>query len=214
VGKLPSGDRDALLQQAILQYSKDRPRELATDVSGNGTSFIALPSAGSDAFDEAFSVIHSIEFPLGSIPPNFVLEEDWQLYRTPSALQIMLLALTPTATDTLRLAWTARHKSDGSTVPDYDFEAVCDLAAAFCYDALAGLYTQTGDATIMADSVNYRTKNQEFQSLAKQARQRYYGHLGIDPTAPAQTGPAIATGSLHENLAGGFDRLTHRKASR
>jgi len=213
-GKLLSGDRDALLQQAILQYSKDRSRELATDVSGNGTSFIAVPSSGGDVFDETFSTIRSIEFPLGSIPPNLVPEEDWRLYRTPSALQIMLLSTAPSATDTVRITWTAKHKSDGSTVPDYDFEAVCDLAAAFCYDALAGIYTQTGDATIMADSVNYRTKNQEFQSLAKQARQRYYSHLGIDPTAAAQTGPALATGSMHETMGWGGDRLTHPKVSR
>src|SRR6266852_4673902 len=127
VAKLPSGDRDAFLQQAILQrYSKDRPRELVTDVSGNGTSIIPTPTAGGVAFDDDFSLVRTIEFPLGIVPPSFLLEEDWAMYRTPTGLQIMLYATTPAASDTLRIAWTARHLADGSTIPDADFEAVAD----------------------------------------------------------------------------------------
>jgi len=214
-GKVPSGDRDTAVTNAIQRYSKDRPRELATDLSGNGTSFIALPSSGSDIFEEAFSAIRSIEFPLGSVPPNFLLEEDWQLYRDPSTLKIMLLSATPAASDTLRVTWTTRHKNDGSTVPDPDFEAVCDYAAALCYEALAGTYVQTGDATIMADSVNYRTKNQEAMSMAKAAKKRYFNHLGIpEDDKGVEVGPAIATGSIHEALGVGLDRMTHPKRTR
>ncbi len=220
VGKLPSGDRDALLQQAILQrYSKDRPRELVSDQAGNGTALIATPSIGAgptlESFEDGFSTIRTIEFPIGIIPPSLVLEEDFQLYRSPTGLQIMLLASTPGASDTVRITWTARHKSDASTVPDVDFEAVCDWAAALCYEALAGVYAQTGDATIMADSVNYRTKSQEYAGLAKAAAKRYFNHLGIPADDKAtEVGPAIATGSIHETLGMGLDRLTHRKASR
>jgi hypothetical protein len=215
VAKLPSGDRDALLQQAILQrYSKDSPRELVSDVAGNGTSLIATPTSGSDTFEDGYSIVEQIELPIGNVPPSLLLDEDWQMYRTPAALKIMLIAATPAASETLRITWTARHKSDGSTVPDADFEAVCDYAAALCYDALAGIYAQTGDATLGADTVNYRTKSQEYASLAKSARQRYFSHMNIDPAAAAQTGPAIATGSLHENMGWGGDRLTHPRSSR
>lgn len=215
-GKLPSGDRDALLAQAILQrYSKDRPRELVSDQAGNGTQLLGMPATGTDVFEDGFSFIRTIEYPLGSVPPNFLLEEDWQLYRTPSALQIMLLSVTPAANDTVRVTWTARHKSDGSTVPDVDFEAVSDFAAALCYEALAGIYAQTGDATIQADSVNYRTKSQEYMGLAKAAAKRYFNHVGITADDKgAEVDAAIATGSVHENLGVGLDRLTHRKATR
>jgi hypothetical protein len=215
VGKLPSGDRDALLQQAIVQrYSSDRPQELVSDVAGNATSLIALPTSSGGTFEDGFSIVRSIEFPIGSVPPNYVLDEDFQFYRDPSALKIMLMAVTPSGSDTLRITWTARHKSDGSTVSDADFEAVCDYAAALGYDALAGIYAQTGDPTIAADTVSYRTKSQEYAGLAKAARQRYYSHMNIDPTAGNDVGPAIATGSIHETLGVGLDRLTHRKASR
>jgi hypothetical protein len=217
-GKLPPGDRDALLQQAILQrYSKDRPRELATDMPGLGTSFVAMPSGVSDSFEDGFSIIEMIEYPTGQIPPSYVPQEDWKIYRapTPTGLQVMLLAAQPLASESVRFTWTARHKPDGSTVPDTDFEAVCDYAAGLCFAALAAVYAQTGDATIMADSVNYRTKSQEYAGLAKSAAKRYYDHVGVTADDKGTTdGPAIATGSIHEVLGMGLDRLTHRKASR
>jgi hypothetical protein len=218
VAKLPSGDRDALLQQAIVQrYSSDSPRELVSDQTGNGTALLAMPQTTSnppEVFEDGFSVILRIEFPIGLIPPSLVLEEDFQKYRSPSGLQIMLLGTSPSVSDQVRIGWTARHKSDGSTVPDADFEAVCDYAAALCYEALAGIYAQTGDPTLSADTVSYRTKSQEYLGLAKAARKRYFDHLGVDDTAGVNVGPAIATGSIHENLGVGLDRLTHRKASR
>lgn len=214
--KLPVGDRDAFLAQAILQrYSKDRPHEMTTDVSGNGTQLLDLPSSGSDVFEDGFSLIRSIEYPVGSVPPELLLAEDWLLYRTPSGQKIQIASATPNDSDTLRVAWTARHRDDGSTVPDADFWAVCDLAAALCYEALAAIYTQTTDPSLAADSVNYRTKGQEYLALAKSVRARYFQHLGIDPAdAGGGTGPAIATGNLYETQGSGLDRMTHPRSSR
>src|SRR6266849_4162260 len=89
-GKLPAGDRDALLQQAILQrYSKDRPQILVNDVPGQGTSFIALPTSTGSAFEDGFSSVQSLEHPIGIVPPSLLLDEEWQMYRAPSGLQIL-----------------------------------------------------------------------------------------------------------------------------
>src|SRR5260370_19669498 len=98
--KLPSGDRDALLQQAILQrYSKDRPRELVSDQAGSGTALLALPQIGAgptlEVFEDGFSVILRIEFPIGLIPPSYILEADFQPDRSPTGLQVMLLCTHP-----------------------------------------------------------------------------------------------------------------------
>jgi hypothetical protein len=216
--KLATGDRDALLQQAIVQrYSKDRSREIVTDMPGLGTSFVNMPASTPDSFEDGFSIIKSVEYPIGQVPLSLVLEENWQIYRAPAptGLQVLFIANQPMTSEVVRFTWTARHKPDGSTVPDVDFEAVCDYAAGLSFAALAAIYTQTGDATIMADSVNYRTKGQEYAGLAKAAAKRYFDHVGVaaDDKA-AQAGPAIATGSMHELLGMGLDRLTHRKASR
>lgn len=207
--KLAPGDRDKMLLQAILQrYSKDRPRERVTDTAGNGTALIAVPAG----FEDGFSIITSIEFPIGNVPPSRIRDDEWQMYRDTSALKVMLLATKPAASDQLRLTWTARHADDGSTVPEPDFEAVCDFAAALCFEALAASYAQTSDPSILADTVNYRTKSQEYLGLAKAARKRYADVLGIDDGSGG-IGPAFAVGDLHGDLAG-LDRLTHPKATR
>lgn len=215
-GKLPAGDRDALLTQAILQrYSKDRPREMVSDLAGDGSAFLALPSSGATAFEEGFSILRSIESPIGNVPPSLLLDDDWRIYRTPAGLKIMLISTTPSAGQLLRATWTARHLPDASTIGDNDFEAVCDYAAALCYEALAGIYAQTSDPTLAADSVNYRTKSQEYMTLAGALRKRYFSHLGIDPSdTGAAAGPAIAIGDLNETMGWGGDRLTHPRGTR
>lgn len=214
--KLAAGDRDALLKQAILQrYSKDRPLELVSDVAGNGTSLVDLPTSEDADYEYGFSDVESVEYPVGQVPPSVLLDEEWQLYKSPTGTLIMLLDTQPSIGESLRVVWTARHADDGSTVPDQDFEAVCDYAAGLCFDALAASYAQTGDPTIAADSVNYRTKSQEYLGLGRAAKQRYFDHLGIS-SSPTSTGvgPALASGNLHEELTAGVDRVTHPARSR
>ena len=221
-GKLAPAARDALLVQAILsRYSHDRPVEVVSDVTApGGTHDMPLPVDPNYVFEDGFSWLVALEYPAGAaatVPATYLLEEDFLLYRTPTSLVIRMLPTIPNAGDTVRVTWTARHKNDGSTVYDSDFEAVCDFAASLCMEALAAIYTQTGDATISADAVNYRTKAQEYLALAKAARQRYFNHMGIDdPTGTAQQGAVIAIGSQHEELGGllGIDRLTHPRSTR
>jgi len=94
---------------------------------------------------------------------------------------------------------------------------VCDYAAGLCFQKLAAIYAQTGDSTISADTVNYRTKSQEYLSLMKALFKNYMDHMGIDDLAAgAEQGPVIAIGSQHEELGGllGIDRLTHPRSTR
>lgn len=209
-GKLPIAASDAAILQAILQrYSKDRPQEKVTDVPGDGTSDIALPAG----YEDGFSILRSLEYPIGNVPPTYLEDDEWMFYRSPTGLKIRLLSTKPTATQNVRVSWTARHAADGTTVPDWDFEAVCDFAGSLGFEGLAGVYAQTGDPTIQADVVNYRTKAQEYLGLAKAARRRYFNHLGIEEGASggAAAGPAISMGDLNEAMGSGVDRLTHPK---
>jgi hypothetical protein len=218
-GKLAAADRDAMLVQAILQrYSKDRPRVMVTDVVSTGVSDLPLPTGDVAKFEDGFSEVMQMEYPVGDVPENIVLPENWYMYRSPSGLTVRLLSETPPSGDSVRLTWSARHADDGTTVPDQDFDAVCDYAAALGFEALAAVYAQTGDASISADTVNYRTKGQEYLALAKAARKRYFDHVGIPESGSsgaAQVGPAIAIGSQREEIGlAGIDRLTHPKSTR
>src|SRR5579884_217934 len=226
---LAQADRDALITQAVQQrYSKDRPRVLVTDVAGNGSNLLALPTDSEQAgtpvgvFEDGFSQVRAIEFPIGELPPTYIEDPDWMMYRAPAGLKILLLLMIAQQSDTLRLTWTCRHSAGGpssanpvisTTVPDADFEAVCDLAAALCFEALAAFYAQTRDPSIGADAVNYRTKSQEYLSLAKPLRKRYDDHVGVvdGDSGTSASGAAIAIGGMYEVMGSGIDRLTHRR---
>lgn len=222
--KLAVADRDKMLVQAILQrYSKDRPREIVSDVVAPGGTHdmpLPVPGAGVAVFEDGFSWLLAIEFPAGAnatVPATYLLDEDFSLYRSPTGLVIRLLPVIPNAGDTVRVTWTARHIDDGLTVFDADFEAVCDYAAGLCFQKLAAVYAQTGDPTMSADAVNYRTKSQEYLGLMKSLFKNYMDHMGIDDLpAGAEMGPVIAIGSQHEELGGllGIDRLTHPRSTR
>jgi hypothetical protein len=217
VDEFSGDDRDRLIKQAITQrYSKDRPREITSDVAGNATNIIALPiGPSSEPFEENFSVVRSIEYPIGSVPPSYILDSAWQMYRIPAGLRIMLVDSAPPASASLRINWTLRHKSDGTTVYSEDFEAVCDYAASLGFDTLAAKYTQSRDSSIQADAVNWRSKGSEYLSLAKKLRQRYFEHMGIPDggdVAGGQAsgiGPAIAMGDMDNITGAGVDRITH-----
>jgi len=224
-----TGSLDRFIQQAILQrYSKDRPLVLVSDVAGNGTAMVALPvafpgqigppliPAAYGTFDPLFSEIVGIEYPIGQIPEIDVRSEDWKLYRSPIGYQIMLNAYVPQVGNFIRFTWTAQHNPDGTTVPVGDFYAVADYAASLCLEAMAARASQFGDNTLGADTVNYRSRAQEYLSLAKTKRKLYYNHLGIEENATSvEDQPAISIGSMH-NIMGtaGVDRLVHGKDTR
>jgi hypothetical protein len=165
---------DRFIQQAILQrYSKDRPLTLVSDVEGNGTALVALPVALAPAvgtFDPLFSEITRIEYPIGMTPEEDVRSEDWQIYRSPTGYEIQLSAFVPETGEYVRFTWTAQHAADGSTVPQADFYAVADYAASLCLEAMAARASQFGDSTLNADTVNYRSKGQEYLSRRRRGR--------------------------------------------
>ena len=217
-----SGNYAPFVGRAIIQrYSQDAPLSIVSDVEGNGTNLLDLPVApgeGSDlpVFEPDFSTIESIEYPIGQQPPQLVLDSDLRVYRTPSGYQILLNFDAPPVGDSLRVTWTARHLADGSTVPDKDFFAVVDFAASLAAEKLASFYVGTGDSTIQADVVNYRSKSQEMLGIAKALRKRYYNHMGVDENVQGgdESAPAFALGNQYLEQNSGVDRLVHGKYTR
>jgi hypothetical protein len=160
---------------------------------------------------DSFSVVRAIEYPAGRRPPVLLESEDWQLYRvSTTVLKIRLTSSTPATGETVRVTWTKPHTVDQaqSTIPAQDEEAVANLAAAVALRQLAAYYANTVDATIQADSVNYRSKSSEYQKLAGELEQRYRDHFGIREGASELT----AGGAFVDQDQGtthGLDKLTH-----
>jgi hypothetical protein len=211
----------AFVKRAITQrYTVDRPLEVVSDVIGNGTHYIDLPVAPGTGvvpvFDPVFSVVKKIEYPINQQPPQYVVDSDIRVYRAPDSYKLLITFDTPGNGETLRVIWTARHLEDGSTVPDADFFAVVDFAASLAAEKLASFYIGTGDSSIQADVVNYRSKSQEALNIAKALRKRYFNHIGVDESATgtSEVAPAAALGNQYLTQGSGVDRLVHGKYTR
>lgn len=180
-GKLSPEDIQNNITAAISIYSKHRPDVKVADITGNGGHDYDLPSG----WINEFSIIKSIEYPIGDVPATMLDSDDYEIYQTPTAKKIRLLNDSPSASESFRITFTILRAD--TTIPDGDVDALCNLAAALCLEELANVFAQTSDPLINADSVNYRSKSDEFSRRAKRLMQLYKEHIGIkeDDTAPA-----------------------------
>ena len=187
--------------RAIKKYSRYRPNNSVADITGTGTHDYSLPSGWNDEF----SIIRSIEYPVGNVPADYLDADDYEIYQSPTAKKIRLQTITPSASQSFRVTFTVPRTD--TTIPDGDIDAVCNLAASLCLEELANAYVQLSDSTIAADSVNYRSKSYEAAQRAKAMMKLYKEHMGIkeDDITPA----ASAVKDMDMKYPGGGERLTH-----
>jgi hypothetical protein len=205
-GKLVNpDDYDSGIAAAVLKFSKDKPFAIIEDIAGDGTDKCLLPAAWSPEF----SLVVSIEFPIGQFPPA-LFEEGEDFYVIPRSGTLQMRDVKSTA-EILRVTFTAVRTADD--IPDVDIAAVANLAAGFCLEALANAFLQLGDPTIGADAVNYHSKSAETASRAKRLMQLYKDHLGIKE-GDSDTMPASAVADYDEKYPGGSERLTHPRWAR
>jgi hypothetical protein len=175
------------LVEALKRYSKVRPRMLVEDIPGNNGHDYDLPPG----WVADFSSFDTIEYPLGQVPELFLDPRDFRLYLTPSGTRLRVTSFAPTPAETMRANYTVPHVEE--TLPDQDTDAVANLAAANCLRRLAAAYGQTSGSTIQADTVNYRSKTDEFRRLADAYEQQYNDHLGIGKDAPVAAACSMAS---------------------
>lgn len=203
-GKLENpDDYEQGINAALMRYSRHKSLEVIDDIYGDGTIQVLLPVGWSPEF----SSVLSIEYPIGDFPPTLLDEED---YIVIDRAGTVTLNFTLAASERVRVTYTMLRTADD--IPDIDLHAFCNLAAAYCLETLANAFVQTGDSTINADVVDYRTKSSEFSARAKRLMALYKEHMGIkeDDTTPA----ASAVKDLSMNYPGGEDRLTHPRWAR
>lgn len=185
---------------AIQQYSKHRPRFVCADIPGQDGPDIPLPAD----FTGGFSTVSGIEYPIGTVPETILDREDWRFYRTPTDTFIRFDDIQPAADEAVRLLYTAQHSEE--TIPAADLDAVANLAASYCCRQLAAAFAQTGDPSIQADSVNYRSKSSEFTALAKQLEGLFKSYLGIRDNDTTVAASATVVTVASERFP---NRLTH-----
>lgn len=208
-GKLSSTDRDTAIASAVSRYGQDRPRRRVEDVPAAAAQLIALPSA----WQADYSRIESLEYPVGSIPPTCVDQDRYSLYIDAAQVQKIMLLEAVQVGQPVRVTFTVRHQVDASadTIRAEDREAVCCWAAALLCDQLASLYSNSGDSTLQADSVDHTSRARDYAARAKTLRGRYYDALGLDPKKNVASGVVV---NLDAYDSQGRDRLTHPRRFR
>jgi hypothetical protein len=216
--KLTPEQKDGFIQEAVKIYSKHRPREVVKDITGAATYDYAI-ATNLTSWVKGFSFIKSLEYPADERIPVYLnegIDEDFFIYEKTDGQYLRFTKTSPPATEKIRVTHTAPHLLTDNplaqnTIPQNDEDALCDLAASLCSGALASYYAQTSDATIGADSVNYRTKSQEYAARAKAQKQIYLDHLGLKE---GDVAPASVIKSFDIGYPDGSDRLTHPRKLR
>ena len=202
--KITPAQRDNAIALAVERYSTDAPYTKVEDVNGLGTQLLNLPAGWQDPF----STLRLIEYPIGNVPPTFVAQDDMSLYQTPTGKKIQLRYSIGAGTANVRVTYTVKHTLDGATdtIPTSRREAVACWAAALLCDQLATLYAGQSDSTIQADSVDYKSKSATFASRARALRKRYTDELGVEERKNTGSGVVV---QLSDKDSLGGERLTH-----
>ena len=196
-----SAARDVQIQAAVETYSRDVPRLVASDVTGDAGHYYPLTGESKvlASWVDDFSQIVAIEYPAAVVAsdelPQYLEPEDWRDdYEASSVVYLLLPNHAPAATEKLRVTYTAPHvfTSAATTTPTQHFYAICYLAAAYCCRAIAASYSNTSDSTISADSVAHTSKAGEFSRRAAEFAKLYREALGLDGGKSKTERPAAA----------------------
>ena len=169
------------LEAALRIYSRDRPRWVTGQLSGDGS----MTDFGLPRFWVAgFSSVREVEYPTGNNPRSVLEDFDWEILDSELGLQptrlLRFYSAPSSGTDNLIVRYSAIHvhTDELDTVPYADLDALCWLAASIGADMLAAKMAGSSDATISSDSVNYRDGEQRYRSIAKQYMDLYLRHIG------------------------------------
>lgn len=202
-GKVSADQRDSAIGAAVERYSQDRPRQTCEDLTNVSGTLIDLPAG----WQADFSVLSSLEHPVGRVPPVLIEPDRWATYLAPAGMKIMLLDGLA-AGSSVRATYTVRHvvSAQADTIPLGHREAVAKLAAASLCDQLAAFYANETDSTMGADRALGQSKSQAYAARARDYRKQYQDAVGVQDKRAA---PAGAVAQLKSRDSLGQPRFFH-----
>lgn len=177
------GGVDKCITAALAEHQAKRPRQRAKLVTGNGG--FDYPISDLTGFVDGFSIVTQVIYPWSAATPEpTVLErESYALVRLDAdALKLRFFTVKPTASEQFLASYTAPHTlTDAAcSLPSSEDEALADLAAAHCCEAIAGYYSQSTDNLISADVVQRVSKADSYRASAKRWREAYASKMQAD----------------------------------
>lgn len=210
-----SDDKQRSIKAAVIHYSRFKPLMRTSDVTGDGGFEFTINETNFPSYVDEFSWFSMIEYPYdsGSGDPNEIEGKAWRIMASGADKVVRFLGgIKPTSSETVRFhyAYPRTFASDNTVdVPLSDFPAVCDLATAFCLEALANRLTANDSTGIAADVVNYRSKAAEARANAKAFRARFSEQLGIRDGDMTKVKPATYVSDVDVEDQYGNDYVTH-----
>lgn len=173
---LPEDDLTVCLEQAVADYSFDRPRRIVADIDGNDTRALALPAAWESDFSELLQV-HEISELDG---PVLITSDGYDLMTPPDGNTFLLFDEVTDSQNVYRLTFSGRHSVTEltSTLPAADDHLVADLAASHAFFLLAAKITRAENPTLGTVTVDIKSKSEKYRQLALDFRARYDAALG------------------------------------
>lgn len=165
-------DYETIIQEAIKLHSQRKPKKKVAKLTGSADAFFSLPSD----WEDEFSWILNIEYPLSQFPPCFIQQKFYRVEEIDTGLICRFYESGfPGVNEDFYFRYYIRHTvdDDSSTIPLADKDSVANLAASICCQSLAEAFGQTSDSTIDADVINYRSRGDEFASRAKELFRLY-----------------------------------------
>jgi hypothetical protein len=208
-GKIAAAEKDRAIDLAVKRYSKDRPQVKVEDLTPESANLLPLPAS----WESDFSELRSLEYPIGDVPPTLLETGRYDFYHSPTALKIQVLDAVAVAAANVRASYTIKHvvSASADTIPIQDREPVACWAAAILADELAAFYSGGTDSSVQADSVEQRSKAEEYAARARGLRKRYHDELGIEEKKAAPAGVVV---NLDQPDSRGEDRLLHLRRYR
>lgn len=212
--KITPTEIDLAIDQASRIYSKDRPlKKIKEDITANGSKFdFDLPYDWAIGFSY---ITGDIEYPVSDDiqTPQYVDSNNWMIYKKVSGEVLRFLVMKPSSSYAIRYEYLIPHtiSDENCTVYERDVDAVCDLAAALVFKALAAKHAETEEPTIEADVIDYVRKSDQYMELAKESFRLYNDHIGAGEDTKEKPG-AMAMKDFDINIRGG--NLTHPRELR
>lgn len=199
------GITDALLtayvSASLNSFSAIFPREVAAvvDVSSSNTDYdFALPVD----WEERFSTVARIEYPLQENPPEYLDEEYYTLYLDPVANTNVLLFLGLLPIEDFAIYYTVSWTEDN--LCEADSYSCALLTAALICDRLAAKYAGHTDSELSADLVVWSTKSREYNNVKNNFLHLFALRTGVDPR---KLEPAAALGYTKNYITTNIDGL-------
>lgn len=212
IGTAADQEMESAIREAMERYSVDVPREVVTDIAGDGSTYdLTLPAT----YLDTTSRIVSVEYPAGERTPAYVDANEWTIYRTSSTVRLRLLSITPSTGQTARVTYTAAHtltdldSAAATTIPTLHTHAIVNLCAAGCLYRMAHRFLHEQETTLNADVTDRQGKADQARRVAGALSRRYEEQVGTTGGERPATGVRDWDTRIYRGLGG----LTHRRAA-